>query len=90
MIKAPILFTPSYSSSIGGCLSAIIMPVTTGIENGKISYLAKSKIGSTARQKRTLQALGLGKVNSTNEVEATPQILGMINKVQHLVAVEEI
>lgn len=52
--------------------------------------LVKSKIGSTKRQKKTIQALGLNKINSKNEVEATPQILGMINKVQHLVVVEEI
>jgi large subunit ribosomal protein L30 len=50
----------------------------------------RSKIGSTLRQKRTLQALGLGKVSSVSEQEATPQILGMISKVQHLVVVEEI
>ena len=49
--------------------------------------LVKSQIGSSARQKRTLQALGLGKMNSSAEHEATPQILGMIEKVQHLVQV---
>ena len=55
----------------------------------KIKYI-KSKIGSTDRQKRTLQALGLGKLNSTCELEATPQILGMVKKVSHLVTVEEL
>lgn len=50
----------------------------------------KSKIGSTERQKLTLKALGLKKISATVEVEATPQILGMVSKVQHLVAVEEI
>jgi large subunit ribosomal protein L30 len=55
----------------------------------KIKYI-KSKIGSTERQKRTLQALGLGKLNSTSEHEATPQILGMVKKVSHLVTVEEL
>lgn len=54
----------------------------------RIKYI-KSKIGSTERQKRTLQALGLGKLNSTVEIEATPQILGMVTKVRHLVEVEE-
>ena len=49
--------------------------------------LVKSQIGSSARQKRTLQALGLGKMNSSTEHEATPQIMGMIEKVQHLVQV---
>lgn len=50
----------------------------------------KSKIGSSLRQKRTLEALGLRKMNSTAEVEVTPQISGMINKVKHLISVEEI
>lgn len=49
----------------------------------------RSQIGSTARQKKTLQALGLRKVNATVEVEATPQILGMVMKVNHLVSVQE-
>ena len=52
--------------------------------------LIKSQIGSSSRQKRTLQALGLGKMNSSAEHEATPQILGMIEKVQHLVQVVKI
>jgi len=50
----------------------------------------KSKIGSPERQKRTLQALGLNRINATVEVEATPQILGMVRKVTHLVKVEEV
>jgi len=50
----------------------------------------RSKIGSTQRQKRTLEALGLRKVNAAVEVEATPQILGMVAKVRHLVKVENI
>ena len=50
----------------------------------------KSKIGSSKRQKRTLEALGLRKINGKVEVEATPQILGMVNKVKHLVRVEEL
>jgi large subunit ribosomal protein L30 len=41
----------------------------------------KSKIGSTQRQKKTLEALGLRKMHSTVELEATPQILGMVTKV---------
>ena len=52
--------------------------------------LVKSKIGSPERQKRTLQALGLRKINASVEVEPTPQILGMVRKVNHLVKVEEI
>lgn len=50
----------------------------------------KSKIGSTERQKKTLQALGLRKLNSSVEVEATDQILGMVSKVNHLISVEKI
>jgi large subunit ribosomal protein L30 len=49
----------------------------------------KSGIDRSERQKLTLQALGLNKLNATKEVEATPQILGMVKKVGHLVKVEE-
>jgi len=56
---------------------------------GKIRIIqVRSKIGSTLRQKRTLEALGLGKINRTVEAEATPQIQGMVNKVKHLVKIE--
>jgi large subunit ribosomal protein L30 len=51
--------------------------------------LVKSPIDRPERQKLTLQALGLNKTNSSKEVEATPQILGMVRKVEHLVKVEE-
>ena len=50
----------------------------------------KSGIDRSERQKQTLIALGLRKLNATKEEEATPQILGMVNKVLHLVKVEEI
>jgi large subunit ribosomal protein L30 len=50
----------------------------------------RSKIGSTERQKKTLTALGLRKVNASVEVEATPQILGMVVKMSHLVKVEQL
>ncbi len=50
----------------------------------------RSKIGSTLRQKRTLEALGIRKMNNAIEVEANPQIVGMINKVKHLLSVEDI
>jgi large subunit ribosomal protein L30 len=50
----------------------------------------KSQIGRLKNQKRTLEALGLRKMNQVVEHEATPQILGMVKKVQHLVSVEEI
>lgn len=52
--------------------------------------LIKSSIDRPERQKLTLKALGLNKVNASKEVEATPQILGMVRKVVHLVRVEEL
>jgi large subunit ribosomal protein L30 len=58
---------------------------------GKIRITQKrSKIGQTVRQKRTLDALGLKRINHTVELEATPQILGMVRKVSHLLSVEEV
>ena len=50
----------------------------------------KSVIDRSERQKRTMQALGLKKINQSVEVEATPAIIGMVRKVNHLVAVESI
>ena len=50
----------------------------------------KSVIDRTERQKRTVEALGLKKINHSVEVEATAAIIGMIRKVNHLVAVENI
>ena len=47
----------------------------------------KSHIGRPASQKATLDALGLKKMNQVVEKEATPQVLGMVNKVRHLVEV---
>ncbi|NNK28662.1 MAG: 50S ribosomal protein L30 [Flavobacteriaceae bacterium] len=49
----------------------------------------KSAINRTKNQKRTLEALGLKKIGQVVEHDATPNILGMVNKVQHLVSVEE-
>ena len=49
----------------------------------------KSGIDRSERQKLTLQALGLRKMHATKEVEATPQILGMVKKVSHLVTVKD-
>jgi len=61
-----------------------------------VSKMAKIKITQVRSdlkrpgdQRRTIIALGLGKINRTVEVEATPQILGMVNKVSHLVSVSE-
>jgi large subunit ribosomal protein L30 len=50
----------------------------------------KSVIDRSERQKRTVEALGLRKLHATVEVEATPQILGMVRKVIHLVTVVEL
>jgi large subunit ribosomal protein L30 len=51
--------------------------------------LVKSGIDRPERQKRTLRALGLGKMNRSVEKEMTPQIKGMIDTVLHLVEVKE-
>ncbi len=48
----------------------------------------KSSIDRPERQKATLKALGLNKMHQTVEHEATPQILGMVKKIQHLVKTE--
>ncbi|MEY3208797.1 MAG: ribosomal protein [Bacteroidota bacterium] len=50
----------------------------------------KSGIDRSERQKQTLIALGLRKMHASKEVVATPQILGMVNKVMHLITVEEV
>jgi large subunit ribosomal protein L30 len=50
----------------------------------------KSVIDRSERQKRTIEALGLRKINQSVEVEATAAIIGMVKKVNHLVAVENI
>lgn len=47
-----------------------------------------SKIHTTERQKRTLEALGLKRMHASVTVEATPQIMGMVEKVRHLVTTE--
>ena len=49
----------------------------------------RSKINAPIDQKRTLIALGLKKMNTVVEHEATPSILGMVHKVKHLVEVEK-
>ena len=50
----------------------------------------KSTIKRPKDQKLTIKALGLGRINKSVEVELTPQVAGMINKVSHLVAVKEV
>ena len=49
----------------------------------------KSVIDRPKRQKDTIKALGLRRMNHTVEKEASPQVMGMINKVKHLLRVEE-
>lgn len=50
----------------------------------------RSIIGRPARQKRTMEALGLRRINHSREVVANPQVMGMIEKVKHLITIEEI
>jgi len=50
----------------------------------------KSAIKRTQNQKRTLEALGLKKIGQVVEHEDTPNILGMVKKVNHLVSVETV
>ena len=51
--------------------------------------LVRSAINRTQRQKDTVKALGFKKLNQIIEKESTPQILGMVAKIQHLVKVVE-
>jgi len=50
----------------------------------------KSAIDRPENQKKTIKALGINKLNQTVELEATPQILGMVKTVSHLVKVEQV
>jgi|TARA_Y100000994_G_scaffold248087_1_gene254974 large subunit ribosomal protein L30 len=49
----------------------------------------RSGINRPSRQKKTLVALGLKKINDVVEHESTPQILGMVNSIKHLVIIEK-
>jgi large subunit ribosomal protein L30 len=49
----------------------------------------RSASGSTDRQRKTLTGLGLGRIGKTRVLEDTPSIRGMVEKVKHLVNVEE-
>lgn len=57
--------------------------------NLRVTY-TKSGIGYNVRQKATLRALGLRKLNQVVEHPDTPAVRGMIEKVRHLVSVEEV
>ena len=50
----------------------------------------KSPIGRHKSQRATLIGLGLNKIGRTNELENTPSVEGMVNKVLHLIKVEEV
>lgn len=58
------------------------------MKNIKITQV-KSVIDRSQRQKDTIKALGLRKINGTVVKEANPQIMGMVEKVRHLVVTEE-
>ncbi len=64
-----------------------VMAKVKALAKVKVTQI-KSTIDRSEKQKRTMEALGLKKINHTVEHEATPQILGMIVKVNHLVKVE--
>jgi large subunit ribosomal protein L30 len=49
----------------------------------------RSQIGETRKHRGTLRALGLGRIGRTAEREDTPETLGMLRKVRHLVRVDE-
>ncbi len=59
------------------------------MEKIKIKQI-KSRIGATKLQKDNLDSLGLTKTNKTVEKYATPIIMGMVEKVKHLITVEEV
>ena len=60
-------------------------------ESSKIKVTQiKSVINRHNKQKNTIKALGLRKINHSVIHNATPQILGMVNKVKHLVKTEEL
>jgi large subunit ribosomal protein L30 len=50
--------------------------------------LVKSTIGASPKHKKTVEALGLRKMNSTNELPDNPAVRGMIKQVSHLVKVD--
>lgn len=60
-----------------------------GMKRIKITQ-TRSAIDKPLRQKRSLEALGLRKMHQTVEHNATPQILGIVDSIKHLVSVEEI
>ena len=64
--------------------------VNKTVEKKVIITQLKSTISQTLRQKRTITALGLGKINRSVQKVLSPEIQGMINKVNHLVEVKNV
>ena len=65
------------------------MSATHGARRVRVTQV-RSPIGRRHDQRETLIGLGLNKLHRSRELEDTPSVRGMINKVQHLVRVEEI
>ena len=82
-------FMENLKSQISNLILIVIGTKSEIMKKIKVT-LVKSPIDRPERQKLTLKALGLYKTNSSREVEATPQILGMIRKVEHMIKVEEL
>ena len=82
-------FMENLKSQISNLILIVIGTKSEIMKKIKVT-LVKSPIDRPERQKLTLKALGLNKTNSSREVEATPQILGMIRKVEHMIKVEEL
>ncbi len=77
---------PSIETLLTFSIAAIILNLSPGPSN---LYVMARSIGQGAKG-GTIAALGLGRPNYTKEHNDTPQIRGMVNKVSHLVKVEEI
>ena len=61
--------------------------MTAATRKIRVQYV-KSQIGYNQRQRATLRGLGLSKLRQTVELQDTPEIRGMIDKIKHLLAVE--
>ena len=81
--------SPSFAEWTSTKFSMVNLEKLKMMKRIKITQV-RSGIGQTLRQKRTLEALGLKKMHYSVELDATPQILGMCKKVEHLVKVEEV
>ena len=75
-------------------LNSVVLPFLKFLTDNRMAKIRITQIKSTIDrpkdQKLTIQALGLGKLNRSVEVENTPQIAGMVNKVSHLVTVTNV